>query len=121
MGIASNVGRAKGQVWTMATFRTGFLAAIGTGAVAMALIGGAPIASAGPGPAPLAPCYNGIAPFNPYIDNCAIPNRPPRVMGSAPDQTAILNCNFGSGAWRAVCLSQFVNGGPYAGIAVGGG
>ena len=68
---------------------------------------------------PLAPCYNGIAPFNPYIDNCAIPNRPPRVLGSAPDQTAILNCSVGGAAWRAVCLSQFVNGGPYPGIAVG--
>ena len=67
-----------------------------------------------------APCYNGIAPMNPYVDNCAIPNRPPRVLGSAPDQTAILNCSVGSAAWRAVCLSQFVNGGPYAGIAIGG-
>lgn len=68
-----------------------------------------------------APCYNGIAPFNPYIDNCAIPNRPPHVLGGAPDQTAILNCSVGGAAWRAVCLSQYVNGGPYAGIAVGAG
>lgn len=79
----------------------------------------APVATAGPDPVPSAPCYNGIAPFNPYVDNCAIPNRPPRVLGSAPDQTAILNCSVGGAAWRAVCLSQFVNGGPYAGIAVG--
>ncbi|MCW1960160.1 MAG: hypothetical protein KIH64_016775 [Mycobacterium sp.] len=66
--------------------------------------------------APAAPCYNGITPFNPYVDNCAIPNRPPHILGAAPDQTAILNCNFGSGAWRAVCLSQYVNGGNYGGF-----
>lgn len=87
-------------------------------AAATSLLTAAP-AWATPDPAPTAPCYNGIAPFNPYIDNCAIPNRPPHILGAAPDQTAILNCNFGSGAWRAVCLSQYVNGGPYAGIAVG--
>lgn len=83
----------------------------------------APVALLAPAAAPTAiagPCYDGIAPFNPYVDNCAIPNRPPRVMGSAPDQTAILNCSIGGAAWRAVCLSQFVNGGPYAGIAIGG-
>ncbi len=87
-------------------------------AVATSILTAAP-AWATPDPAPAAPCYNGIAPFNPYIDNCAIPNRPPHILGAAPDQTAILNCNFGSGAWRAVCLSQYVNGGPYAGIAIG--
>jgi hypothetical protein len=32
-------------------------------------------------------------------------------MGSAPDQTAILNCSVGGRVWRAVCLSQYVNGG----------
>ena len=69
--------------------------------------------------APAAPCYNGIAPMNPYVDNCAIPNRPPRVLGSAPDQTAILNCSVGGSAWRALCLSQFVNGGPLPGIGIG--
>lgn len=89
---------------------------------AAAVIGLAPSIAPPPAAEPLsAPCYNGIAPFNPYIDNCALPHRPPRVLGSAPDQTAILNCSVGSSAWRAVCLSQFVNGGPYAGIAIGGG
>lgn len=68
-----------------------------------------------------APCYNGITPFNPYVDNCSLPQRPPHVLGAAPDQTAILNCSIGGQAWRAVCLSQYVNGGPYAGIAIGGG
>lgn len=77
-----------------------------------------PVASADPNTAPATPCYNGIAVFNPYIDNCAIPSRPPRVLGSAPDQTALLNCSIGSRVLRAVCLSQFVNGGPYPGIAL---
>lgn len=56
-------------------------------------------------------CYNGVFPLNPYVDNCGIPFRPPRVIGSAPDQTAILNCNIGNEAWRAQCLSLYVNGG----------
>ncbi len=103
----------------MATLRNRVLAALGVVAVGMGVLGGAPAATADTGQAPVAPCYNGIAPFNPYIDNCAIPNRPPRVLGSAPDQTAILNCSVGGAAWRAVCLSQFVNGGPYPGIAIG--
>lgn len=97
----------------MTTLGTTVLAALAVaGGVALA----PPIAAA---PIPAAPCYNGIAPLNPYIDNCALPARPPRVLGSAPDQTAILNCSVAGGAWRAVCLSQYVNGGPYAGIAVG--
>lgn len=78
----------------------------------------APVAAADP-PAPGAPCYNGVAPFNPYVDNCGIPNRPPRVLGSAPDQTAILNCSVGGRVWRAICLSQFVNGGPYPSFGIG--
>ena len=71
----------------------------------------APVASADPIPAPLAPCYNGVFPLNPYVDNCALPARPPRTLGSAPDQTALLNCNIGSDALRAQCLSLYVNGG----------
>lgn len=57
------------------------------------------------------PCYNGVFPLNPYVNNCAITPRPPRVLGSAPDQTAILNCSIGSAAWRAQCISLYVNGG----------
>ena len=87
-------------------------------AVASAL-SAAPVASTDPGPVPSAPCYNGITPFNPYVNNCAIPSRPSRVLGSAPDQTAILNCSVGSQVLRGLCLSQFVNGGPYPGIALG--
>lgn len=60
---------------------------------------------------PLAPCYNGIFPLNPYVDNCAVQPRPPRVLGSAPDQTALLNCSIGSEVFRAQCLSLYVNGG----------
>ena len=56
-------------------------------------------------------CYNGVFPLNPYVDNCSIPSRPPRVIGSAPDQTALLNCSFGGQAFRAQCLSLYVNGG----------
>lgn len=60
---------------------------------------------------PLAPCYNGVFPLNPYVDNCAVQPRPPRVLGSAPDQTALLNCSIGSEVFRAQCLSLYVNGG----------
>lgn len=79
--------------------------------VLAATVAAAPIASAGPLPGPQAPCYNGIFPLNPYVDNCAISPRPPRVIGSAPDQTALLNCSVGSEAFRAQCLSLYVNGG----------
>ena len=102
----------------MATLRRTAAGALGALAVATTLLTAA-AASAAPDQAPTAPCYNGIAPFNPYIDNCAIPNRPPHVLGAAPDQTAILNCSFGGARWRAVCLSQYVNGGAYPGLAIG--
>jgi len=85
----------------------------GAAALAVAALPGAPVASADSRSVPSAPCYNGVAPWNPYIDNCAIPSRPPRVNGSAPDQTAILACSVGSQILRGLCLSQFVNGGPY--------
>ena len=103
----------------MATLHETASALLGAAALATAVVASAPAATADPGQQPTAPCYNGITPFNPYIDNCGIPSRPSRVLGSAPDQTAILNCSVGGWTWRAVCLSQFVNGGPYPGIAVG--
>ena len=102
----------------MATFREIGTALAGAAVLATAVFASAPAATADPGQ-PAAPCYNGITPFNPYVDNCGIPSRPSRVLGSAPDQTAILNCSVGGATWRAVCLSQFVNGGPYPGIAIG--
>ncbi len=103
----------------MNALRSEILATIGIASVLTALLGIAPVASAAPDPGPAAPCYNGIAPFNPYVDNCALPQRPPHIRGAAPDQTAILNCSVGSRILRAVCLSQYVNGGTYPGFAVG--
>lgn len=103
----------------MNAFRRGILAAIGIASVVTSPLGASPEASAAPAPRPVAPCYNGIAPINPYVDNCALPQRPPHILGAAPDQTAILNCSVGSELLRAVCLSQYVNGGTYPGFAVG--
>jgi hypothetical protein len=98
----------------MATLRACRAALVGA-ALGTAILA-APVASASPGQPgapgqPTAPCYNGVFPLNPYVDNCALPSRPPRVLGSAPDQTALLNCNIGSGALRSWCISLFVNGG----------
>ncbi len=119
MGIASNVGRVKGQVFAMNAIRGGIRASIGIASAVTALLGASTVASAAPDLKPAAPCYNGITPFNPYADNCALPQRPPRILGSAPDQTALLNCSVGSKTLRAVCLSQYVNGGTYPGFVVG--
>ena len=96
------------------------LAALIGAALAPTFPAAAPMASAGPGQPPLAPCYNGVTPLNPYVDNCGIP-RPPRVNGSAPDQTALLNCSVGSALLRAQCLSAYVNGGAggYPGFGLG--
>ena len=51
-----------------------------------------------------APCVNGVVPLNPYIVNCNLPIRGPRVPGQAPDAGAIMAC-------RGVpaCLSYYVN------------
>ena len=103
----------------MTTLRKAGLVSLGAAALVSAVLSAAPAASADSSQMPSAPCYNGITPFNPYANNCGIPSRPSRVLGSAPDQTAILNCSVGSRTLRAICLSQFVNGGPYPGIALG--
>ena len=86
------------------------VAVVGGAGLATTILAAAPVASAVPDQ-PSAPCYNGVFPLNPNVDNCAIPSRPSRVLGSAPDQTALLACNIGSGAFRAQCLSLYVNGG----------
>ena len=86
------------------------VAALSSAALVTAVLAGAPMASASPAQ-PSAPCYNGVFPLNPYVNNCALPSRPSRVLGSAPDQTALLACSVGSGAFRAQCLSLYVNGG----------
>ncbi len=103
----------------MTTLREAAAVVLGAAALAVAVVSATPVASADPGPVPSAPCYNGVTPFNPYVDNCAIPSRPDHILGAAPDQTAILNCSVGSQALRALCLSQYVNGGPSPGIALG--
>ncbi len=106
----------------MGIVRESALAALGGAALATTILAAAPVASAVPDQ-PNAPCYNGVFPLNPYADNCAIPSRPSRVLGSAPDQTALLACNIGSDAFRAQCLSLYVNGGygwyPRATLAPG--
>jgi hypothetical protein len=104
----------------MATPRRGALASICAAAAALSLLAAAPVASARPDQIPLEPCYNGIVPLNPYANNCALPSRPPHVLGGAPDQTALLNCRVGGQVLRAQCLSAYVNGG-YPGFALGPG
>jgi len=94
----------------MASVRELAVAALGGTALVVTVLAVAPVASAAPSQ-PSAPCYNGVFPLNPEVNNCALPSRPPRVLGSAPDQTALLACSVGSGAFRAQCLSLFVNGG----------
>jgi hypothetical protein len=51
-----------------------------------------------------APCVNGVVPLNPYIVNCNLPSRGPRVPGQAPDAGAIIACRH-----DPVCLSYYVN------------
>jgi hypothetical protein len=94
----------------MASVRELAVTALAGTALVAAALAAAPVASAAPSQ-PSAPCYNGVFPLNPDVNNCALPSRPPRVLGSAPDQTALLACSVGSGAFRAQCLSLFVNGG----------
>ena len=53
------------------------------------------------------PCVNGVVPGNPYIVNCNLRPRPPRIRGAAPDAGAIIACRNWPG-----CLSWYVNGGP---------
>lgn len=54
-----------------------------------------------------APCINGVLPGNPYVVNCNLGPRPPRVNGSAPDAGAIIACRGIPG-----CLAWYVNGYP---------
>jgi len=105
----------------MNTIRKAIPLIFGATALAASILSVAPMASADTAPVPSRPCYNGVTPFNPYANNCAIPSRPPHILGAAPDQTALLNCGVGSQALKALCLSQYVNGGPYPGIALGTG
>ena len=51
------------------------------------------------------PCVNGVIPWNPYVVNCNLPPRGPRIRGAAPDAGAIIACRNHPG-----CLSWYVNG-----------
>ena len=51
------------------------------------------------------PCVDGVIPWNPYVVNCNLPPRAPRVRGAAPDAGAIIACRDHPG-----CLSWYVNG-----------
>jgi hypothetical protein len=51
------------------------------------------------------PCVDGVIPWNPYVVNCNLPARAPRVRGAAPDAGAIIACRDHPG-----CLSWYVNG-----------
>lgn len=53
------------------------------------------------------PCVNGVIPWNPYVVNCNLQPRPPRVRGSAPDAGAIIACRGKPG-----CLAWYINGPP---------
>lgn len=104
---------------------TGLRYRFGTLGGALGLAGAVVIASAVAGAfsARADNCYNGVFPLNPYVSNCGLLPRPPRVIGSAPDQTALLNCSVGNDAFRAQCLSMYVNGGygAYPGATLGPG
>ncbi len=50
------------------------------------------------------PCVNGVIPWNPYVVNCNLPPRGPRVRGAAPDAGAIIACRDHPG-----CLAWYVN------------
>jgi hypothetical protein len=51
------------------------------------------------------PCVNGVIPWNPFVVNCNLPPRGPRVRGASPDAGAIIACRNHPG-----CLSWYVNG-----------
>ena len=51
------------------------------------------------------PCVNGVIPWNPYVVNCNLPPRGPKIRGAAPDAGAIIACRDHPG-----CLSWYVNG-----------
>jgi hypothetical protein len=63
--------------------------------------------SAGPPEIQADPCVNGVIPWNPYVVNCNLQPRPPRVRGSAPDAGAIIACRD-----RPGCLAWYINGPP---------
>jgi len=49
-------------------------------------------------------CVNGVTPWDPYVGNCALGPRPPKIRGSAPDASAIIACRHKPG-----CLATYIN------------
>ena len=81
---------------------------IGTGSAAASFLIAAPTAFNSTDTEQVAqprPCVNGVIPWNPYVVNCNLPPRAPRVRGAAPDAGAIIACRDHPG-----CLSWYVNG-----------
>jgi hypothetical protein len=81
--------------------------ALCTAAAGLALLGPAAViaSSAHDGDRTLAqPCVNGVVPLNPYVVNCNLGPRPPKIRGSAPVAGAIIACRH-----DPVCLSYYVN------------
>lgn len=90
--------------------RTTRLIVAGAAAIGFAIAPSVVLDAGGAQPAPdvvAQPCVNGVVPGNPYIVNCNLRPRAPRIMGSAPDAGAIIACRDWPG-----CLSWYVNGGP---------
>ena len=70
-----------------------------------------PAASASPTRPRCAVLQRRVFPAEPYVNNCAIPHRPPPVLGSAPDATVLLNCSIGSDVFgRSACRSTSTAG-----------
>ncbi|TGB41064.1 hypothetical protein [Mycolicibacterium peregrinum] len=83
--------------------------AVGAAAVAVVIAPTAVSGQVSTGPAEIhaEPCVNGVIPWNPYVVNCNLQPRPPRVRGSAPDAGAIIACRG-----RPGCLAWYINGPP---------
>ncbi|OBG87987.1 hypothetical protein A5733_06905 [Mycobacterium sp. NS-7484] len=83
--------------------------AVGAAAVAVVVTPTAVWGQGSPGSTEIQaePCVNGVIPWNPYVVNCNLQPRPPRVRGSAPDAGAIIACRD-----RPGCLAWYINGPP---------
>ncbi|GFG53008.1 hypothetical protein [Mycolicibacterium agri] len=91
----------------MRTFRRGILRLVTAAAAAASFLIAAPALVQDAAPRASAqprPCVNGVIPWNPYVVNCNLPPRQPRVRGAAPDAGAIIACRNHPG-----CLAWYVN------------
>jgi hypothetical protein len=90
----------------MNDFQRRILRLVVTGSAAASFLIAVPAVVGEPDPYQSAqPCVNGVIPWNPYVVNCNLPPRAPRVRGAAPDAGAIIACRDHPG-----CLSWYVNG-----------